>query len=359
MDFLVKRDDLERCRFAEAPLPDLEPGQALLDVSAFGLTSNNITYAVYGEAMSYWDFFPAEPGWGRIPVWGFADVATSRHEDLGVGTRVFGYLPMSSHLVVTPEPVDEGGFTDAAPHRSGLPSIYNVYMRVDADPAYEARYEDQRMLLRPLFGTSFLIDDFLADNGFFGASTVVLSSASSKTALGTAFLVSRREGIEVIGLTSPGNLAFVEGVGTYDRVVAYEAIGSLPTARAVYVDMAGDAAVRGAVHLHYGDQLAHDAAVGDTHWDSPGGAPADLPGPQPALFFAPDQLSKRRREWGEEGFARLGEAWRPFVEWTDGWLEIVHGGGPETIESAYLELLAGRVSPSVGYVLSMEEATEG
>jgi hypothetical protein len=226
-------------------------------------------------------------------------------------------------------------------------------MRVDADPAYEVGYEDQQMLLRPLFGTSFLIDDFLAEGGFFGAGTVVLSSASSKTALGTAFLLSRREGIEVIGLTSPRNVAFVEGVGAYDRVVAYDAIGSLPTARAVYVDMSGDAAVRSAVHRHFGEELAHDAAVGDTHWDEPGGAPADLPGPQPELFFAPDQLSKRRKDWGEDGFARMGDAWRSFVEWTDGWLEVAHGSGPEAVEQVYLELLAGRVSPSVGHVLSM------
>ena len=36
------------------------------------------------------------------------------------------------------------------------------------------------MLYRPLFFTSFLIDDFLDDNECFGASTVVLASASSK-----------------------------------------------------------------------------------------------------------------------------------------------------------------------------------
>ena len=72
-------------------------------------------------------------------------------------------------------------------------------------------------LLRPLFVTSWLIDDFLDDNAFFGTTAkpgvpgvMLLSSASSKTAYGTAFALAQRQGIEVVGLTSPGNLAFCE-----------------------------------------------------------------------------------------------------------------------------------------------------
>jgi hypothetical protein len=68
-------------------------------------------------------------------------------------------------------------------------------------------------LLRPLFITSWLIDDFLADNDFFGARVMLLSSASSKTAYGTAFQLAQRDGIEVVGLTSPGNVAFCESPG--------------------------------------------------------------------------------------------------------------------------------------------------
>jgi hypothetical protein len=43
VDFLVAKDDLHRTRFSEAPTPELQDDQALLSVSAFGLTSNNIT----------------------------------------------------------------------------------------------------------------------------------------------------------------------------------------------------------------------------------------------------------------------------------------------------------------------------
>lgn len=354
MDFLIAKDDLHRCRFLDGPSVELEPGQALLAVAKFGLTSNNITYAMFGEAMSYWSFFPTEPGWGRMPVWGFADVSASRHDALEVGTRVFGYLPPSTELLITPARVDAHGFVDASPHRAGLPPAYNGYARVDADPIYDAEREDAQMLLRPLFFTSYLIDDFLAEGDLFGASTVVLSSASSKTASALAFLLSRRDGVDVVGLTSGRSAEFTRGLGVYDHVVAYDELATLPQGRAVYVDMAGDAGVRSAVHGHYGRDLAHSAVVGATHHDQMGAVPDDLPGPRPTFFFAPDRVTKRSADWGRDGFEqRLAEAWRPYVQWTDGWLEVIHGNGPQALESAYLELLDGHIDPASAHVLSL------
>jgi NADPH:quinone reductase-like Zn-dependent oxidoreductase len=354
VDFLVAKDDLHRCRFLDGPTPEPEPGQAVLAVAAFGLTSNNITYAKFGEAMSYWDFFPAEDGWGRVPVWGFAEVTASRVEELEEGARVFGYLPPSSELVVEPARADRHGFTDASAHRAKLPPAYNRYARVEADPTYDRGQEDQQMLLRPLFFTSYLIDDFLADGGFFGASTVVLSSASSKTASGLAFLLSRREGIEVIGLTSSASVEFARALGVYDHVIDYEELAELPAGRAVYVDMAGDGELRAAVHGHFGAQLVHSAVVGATHHERMAAASGPLPGPPPTFFFAPDRVSKRSAEWGREGLEqRLAEAWRPYVEWTSGWLRVDHGEGPEALESAYLDLLDGRIDPARAHVLSL------
>ena len=121
MDFLVDRKDIRETRIEESEPPELEAGQALLEVDSFGLTANNVTYAVFGDAMSYWDFFPAPEGWGRVPVWGFADVSESRAEGLESGTRVYGYLPPSSHLVVTPA-ADPQRVRDRTEHRRSLPS---------------------------------------------------------------------------------------------------------------------------------------------------------------------------------------------------------------------------------------------
>jgi Protein of unknown function (DUF2855) len=305
-----------------------------------------------GEAMNYWDFFPAEEAWGRVPVWGFADVAASRAEGVPAETRVFGYLPPSSHLLVRPDRASKTDFVDATPHRSRLPAAYNRYLRTDGNEVYQEENEDYEMLLWPLYFTSFLLDDFLDDEGMFGARLAVLSSASSRTTSALAYLLDKRDGIEVVGLTSPRNVEFTESLGVYDRVVAYEELESIERDAALYVDVAGDAKVRSAVHGHWRDALEHSAAVGITHKGDLGGS-SDLPGPAPTFFFAPTRLKKRTEDWGPEGLnERLTDAWRPYVEWVRGWLRVERGSGPEDIERVYLELLDGKSDPAVGHVLS-------
>lgn len=236
-DFVVDKGDLRRAKVVEAPPPELGDGQARLVIERFALTSNNITYALFGEAMRYWDFFPAAEGWGRIPVWGFARVEASRHPDLAVGQRFYGYWPMSTHLTVTPRKT-RLGFADEAAHRQGLPPVYNQYQAVGAaDPS-----EDHQALLRPLFITGFLIEDFLDENDLFGARSVVLTSASAKTAIGLAYQLKQRGKAGVVGLTSARNKAFVEGLGFYDQVMVYEDLAAAPIeAPVVLVDFAGDA----------------------------------------------------------------------------------------------------------------------
>jgi NADPH:quinone reductase-like Zn-dependent oxidoreductase len=354
MDFLIAREDLHNIRFADTPAQEPGPGEALLAVSAFGLTSNNITYATFGERMSYWDFFPAEAGWGRVPVWGFADVSDSRVAGLKAGSRVYGYLPPSSTLLVAPDRVSGRGFRDASPHRAVLPAAYNGYTLTDTDPIYTAATEDAQMLLRPLFFTSWLIDDFLHDSELFGAETVVLSSASSKTSSGLAYLLSRREGLDVVGLTSERSARYTRDLGVYDHVITYEEADSLPQGRAVYVDMAGDSRVREAIHGHYREELAQSIVVGATHHDKMGKVPDTLPGPRPRFFFAPDRVAKRSEDWGRAGLeSRLAEDWAPYVAWAQGWLRVIHGEGADAVRDAYLDLLDGRIDPSSAHVLSL------
>ena len=353
-DFLVKRDDLRECRIAESPATELESGQALLRVDTFGLTANNVTYAVFGEAMSYWDFFPAEDGWGRVPMWGFAEVERSEAPGVEPGTRLFGYLPPSSHLVVTPADAGEAGFVDASPQRAALPSAYHRYLPTGADPFYRADTEEIQMLLRPLFFTSFLVDDQLDDEDLTGRGPILIASASSKTAIAAAFLLAQRDGVELVGLTSPGNAAFVEGLGVYNRTVAYDAIGTLGRGAATLVDFAGNTTVRQAVHAHFGDELVHSMAVGVTHWEDFETGATELPGPRPVFFFAPDRVTKRSKDWGRDALGtRVADAWHPFCEWTGGWLETIRGEGFDALRDAYLDVLEGRVDPRHAHVLTL------
>ena len=122
----------------------------------------------------------------------------------------------------------------------------------------------------------------------------------------------------------------------------------------MYVDMAGNAEVRGAIHGHYRDELLHSAVVGATHHDQMAQLPESLPGPRPMFFFAPDRVGKRSAEWGREGLEqRLADAWLPYLEWTGTWLEVIHGNGPDALEAAYLDLLDGRIDPAKAHVLSL------
>ena len=363
MDLEVKRADLHETRVVDSPPAPLEEAEARLAVRRFGFSANNVTYAVFGDLMGYWTFFPAAPdgdGWGRIPVWGFAEVVESNGTGLDDGELIYGYLPMGEELVVAPTRVSEHGFTDASAHRAALPPAYNGYTRCATDPVYDPGTEALQMLLRPLFMTDFVLDDWLADNGFFGAGdgTVVLSSASSKTSFGLAHLLSRHEQRpEVVGLTSAGNVDFVEGLGIYDRVVTYDDVASLPSDHpAVYVDMAGDAGVRRAVHQQMGG-LTTSVQVGGTHWEQVGGGGDDLPGPTPTFFFAPDQIVKRRQDWGPGGVeSRFADAWAEFLPVVQDWITVVERRGADAVADTYLEVLDGRADPSIAFVLTMSDA---
>jgi hypothetical protein len=356
-DFIVARSDLQQCRRIETRLPDADslPSETLLvKVDRFAFTANNITYATLGDIMKYWQLFPAPEGFGNIPVWGFGDVIASKHPGVGEGERLFGYFPMATHLVIEAGDVSKRGLRDAAPHRQGVSPVYNAYARVGDDPAFAGRAGDYQALLRPLFMLSFLVDDYLAENALFGAKRVMLSSASSKTAIGLAHLLHARKQASVIGLTSASNAEFVGSLGCYDEVVTYDRIDSMPANGPVsFVDMAGNADLRARLHRHFGDQMRYSGRVGLTHQDS-AGAEAELPGAKPVWFFAPDQIRKRAKEWGPGGVdKRFAPAFANFAATLDRWLTVVEGRGPEAVHRVYLDTLRGRIPPDQGHMLSL------
>jgi hypothetical protein len=353
-DFLVRKTAWGEHRFAEAPVPPLAPGQVLFRVDRFALTANNISYALAGEALGYWRFFPAEGGWGRIPVMGFGDAVRSTHPGVAVGTRCFGFYPMSRYLVIQPAQVGPAQIVDGAPHRRGLAPVYNQYSPVQHDSLYRPEHEDALALLRGLFLTAFLADDFLGEHDHYGAKSVLVSSASSKTAIALGHRICGSGRARAIGLTSARNLDFVRSLGCYDAVSTYEEVASLdPAVPTVFVDLAGSGELLRAVHGHFGEGLRYSCSIGATHWQAE--RPGDpLPGPKPAFFFAPAQIQKRVADWGAGGFQeRLGVAWSTFRSFAEGWLEVRRGYGREAVRDAYLEILAGRTRPAEGHVLSL------
>jgi len=355
------RRDITRTRWHETAHVALEEGEVRLRVEHFALTANNATYAHLGEAMGYWRFFPQQDGeWACVPVWGYAEVLDSRCGSVTTGERFFGFLPFASDLTMRPERVGSHGFVDAAPHRLDLPSLYNTYVNVAVDPSHARELDAYNALFRPLFMTSYLIADWLDDHALFGAEAVVISSASSKTAYGTAHALSRlpdREGTVIVGLSSSDHVAFVEGLGLYDEVLAYDDVASLPADRpTVYVDISGSTRVRQAVHEHC-TALRHSCAVGRTHWqEAPSSEP--VPDPQPEFFFAPAQAQRRAAELGRAKFITAsGRAMAGFVARVAGaedpMMTIVWHRGREAAEAAYRVVVDGQCDPQTAIMVAL------
>lgn len=357
----VLKSDLTQLRSVEETLPEaLGPGQVLLAVDHFALTSNNITYCHVGDQLGYWRFFPAaDSAWGRVPAMGYANVIASAHEEVRIGERVWGFFPMGSHLLIEAGRVGDHGFSDLSQHREGLAPVYAQFQRAANNPIHVPEREAQDCLLRGLFLTSWLCEDAIAEREEFPRGDCLITSASSKTSIALAFALRQRGQHRRIALTSARNRAFCESLGCYDEVIGYDATDALPaTGDAVLIDMAGNAAVNAAIHRHYGDRLVADYRVGITHHDAAPATEADLPGPKAEMFFAPHQAQQRSREWGAAVLeARIARDFAAFREFADGWLKIEKVRGEAAARDAFLALLAGSVSPEVGYSVSLTAGT--
>jgi hypothetical protein len=369
---LTSQHDPADGRLHRASVPALQRGSVRFAVRRVSITTNNVTYALFGERMSYWQFFPSgHAGWGVVPVWGFADVVDSTLPELKAGTRFFGYWPLADTVDLQPTKVSASGFIDGAAHRAQLPSTYNRYTAVPSNQP--AQDEAALAIMRPLFGTAFLLTDFLHDSDWFGARQLVLSSASSKTAYATAWcareLLARGLGpaLRVIGLTSRANGDFVRRLGLYDDVLAYDEIASIDAALpSVFCDFSGSAEQRALLHRHLRDALRHSAVIGATQFSTgarsaPFGAnarDAPLPGAKPTFFFAPDRRRKRLDDWGPAVLMqRVEDSQSRFLQQVLSGptppLRIVNHRGLAAARDVMADLARGRIDPAAGHVIDM------
>ncbi|MCP4317669.1 MAG: DUF2855 family protein [Hyphomicrobiales bacterium] len=352
--FQVRKDDLSTRRLVEDGDPALQEGEVLVKIDRFGLTANNITYGVVGERIGYWNFFPplenGDGGWGIIPVSGFADVVASRAADVPVGERLYGYFPMATHLIMRPEKISGTRLFDGAAHRSELPPVYNSYMRLAGQPDYERALDNARMVLHPLYATSFCLQDFFSDNGWFGAEQIVVISASSKTAIGLAYALAEDAGAPAsIGMTSDRNLELVRSLGLYDEVLSYDSIASVDAGKpTAIVDMSGSGSVLSDLHAHLGDNMRYCSNVGVTHWSQNRMGP-DFIRERSAMFFAPGHIHKRAGEWGKGEFEKRAIAfWRSAAEKSGAWLTYETTAGLPDAVPVFDELRDGKISPHTG-----------
>jgi len=357
--FEVTKADLSKTRIgATADDAPLVPGEIRVRIDRFGFSANNITYGVAGDTLGYWQFFPVanDPAkWGVIPVWGFADVVESNMSEISVGERLFGYFPPGDTLVMKPVDIKQGMFFEGADHRAELPRGYNAYTRVSHEPGYDTRFDDARMLLFPLYLTSFVLWDQMKEHDWYGAEQIVLISASSKTALGLAYALQKDETAPTcIGLTSARNVEFVKSTGAYADTFAYDNRTALPGKPTLIVDMAGNADLLGELHQQLGANMRHTLSVGLTHWESERRS-REVIKDRTEFFFAPSRIQKRMKEWGA---AEFGAKSTGFVMETAAksaaWLNFETLDGLDGLSRIFADVRDGTIAPDRGLVVNMK-----
>ncbi|NNC55183.1 MAG: DUF2855 family protein, partial [Pseudomonadales bacterium] len=271
------------------------------------------------------------------------------------GDRLFGYWPPADTVCLKPVKVNPHSFIDASEHRAELPAGYNLYRFASKAGQSDLRTDQERSLLFPLYLTGFLIWDQLQENNWYGAKQVIVLSASSKTSLGLAYAIAAdSNAVPSIGISSTGNIDFVNALGVYDNTSTYDAIESLdssvPTA---IVDMAGNNAVMGRLHKHFGDNMKFTVNVGLTHWESAAPNP-DVITERSEFFFAPGQMQKRIKDWGREGFeSRLTEFFAASAAQSRSWLTIKEVSGLAGLESVYDAVCNGSADPKEGIIVAL------
>jgi hypothetical protein len=166
-----------------------------------------------------------------------------------------------------------------------------------------------------------------------------------------------------VGLTSAGNQAFTQGLGCYDQVLLYEDLHTLdPATPTLYVDFAGNAALRRNVHMHFGDALR----LQQFHRRHALGR-AGQPVAACRARGRPSSLHRRRSRNAAPRHPKAGAgtawrhasrrpgrpSWRSATQGGQAWVQIVSHQGADALQASYTALLNGKGDARHGLVHSL------
>ncbi|RMA77627.1 DUF2855 family protein [Umboniibacter marinipuniceus] len=350
--FEVAKREISRGIVVKCPQIALAPNEVRLKIESFSLTANNVSYALAGDSLKYWDFFPAsQADHGRVPVMGIATVVASLCEHIQVGERVWGWFPMADEIIALPADIKSSGWVDSHPMRGANAPIYRHYERIPSGFDY-SHYEHA---LKGLFTTSWLLASWWRSESFMGANTVYVTSASSKTALALAHAL-RDDPVRLVGVTSPSNVEFVTATGCYHQVVTYEDELGL-SSDSLVADFAG--------RIDWVDQLAETnperlkwaSLIGATH-----GTPTTRGQVVPErtqFFFAPMEFERLKNEIGGAALAMaVVTALREFSSWFESRLTLTLIDDLAQLTVYFDSLVKGRVAPSTLLIVQPSGASD-
>ena len=333
----ILKSDFTQMRWVTSDDASLKKGEVRLRLKSYSLTANNVSYALAGDSLGYWRFFPSQDDhWGQVPVMGVAEVSESTMNELAVGTLVWGWFPMTDEMVVEPGRVTRYGFTDANLKRGDNAAIYRRYEFFEDDDLTH-----YRMSLKGLFTTSWLFAQSLQLERYSATKQVVLTSASSKTALALAYELKAQD-IHVVGLTSASNKSFVTNTQLYGEVLSYDEVRSLSTMPTVIVDFAGDSGLLDVLSEHLSDNLIHCGLIGATkNLPKKGGVLAE----RRKFFFAP-HAAEELAEAGLFDPRAVDRSLVDFSRWASGLVDLAKLETDAEVEQGWLDLLGNRVDPN-------------
>ena len=360
--FQVNKTDFRKGKLIDTPTLDqlpIEEGEIIVKIDRFAYTSNNITYAVTGDMLQYWKFFPAIGDHaneeGVIPVWGFAEIVKSSIEELPEGDRLFGYFPTASFLKMKPKGITKQRILDGSEHRAQLPITYNLYKRVYGEEFYDKSTDNARMLLSPLLITAFLLWDLLKNNNWYDAQQILILSASSKTSIGLAYALHQDDSApKIIGLTSTRNLESIANLKLYDHIYDYKDSNKINNELStLIIDMSGNKSLLKTLYEYLGDQRKYTVNVGITHWTNAGSGEKSL-SLRSEFFFAPSQLQKLIKKWGPELLEQKTSAFfKESATAITQWLNFEKIDGLEGLQKIHPEVCKGSIPPNKGLIIEL------
>ncbi|KAL5342197.1 hypothetical protein BJX70DRAFT_338341 [Aspergillus crustosus] len=170
---ISKSDNRQHASFdlLESTQP-LQPSSIRVRADLLGLTSNNLTYALGGTRLHWWDAYPVpatapapynnNSAWGIVPAWGLATVQESTIPEIKPGTVFYGFWPTSSHAVdLQLNPAEPSGhWTEISAHRQNLMSLYNHYFLFDTKGKDLANF-GWDAAVRPIWGAGYVLSEYI------------------------------------------------------------------------------------------------------------------------------------------------------------------------------------------------------
>lgn len=369
--------------------PTQQSGTVSLEILKSGLTANNTFYLRFGDKdpFNFFHCYPVDSTAELVqdkstshdefvhpPAWGVAQVVASTIDEIVVGTKYLGHLPIATSVTFKDVSVNEEG--NMVVKRPKVDAAYNVFRKIDPDDALlTEEYGDLALVCWPGIMTGFGCFSTLQMKGYYGADNLVITSASSKVALALAFYL-KDSGKNVVGYTSKSNVPFCQSTGLYSQILDYDADLD-PEKKYVFIDIVGRSDIYSKNKSCVTKLIAIGNTVGATGKDVTFGlfppfatlkflltilgAPRwtrSWMNPVHDLYLVLDGHEELKEDWGLDKYKTLlKENTHAFCKNATFWITTHKCDTEDAIKKGFADVIEGKVAPSQAVILDVRTAT--